>query len=84
MSSGPALRAAVPDLELGRYVIRSSCGTTVGDPNVDITAPQVDRAGGALATAGVTTASMLVFFVLIVVLSLVMLVWRQRLAAATR
>lgn len=59
------LRAAVPDLPLGRYVIRSSCGTTIGDPNVDITAPQVDQAGAGLATAGLTTGSILVFFVLV-------------------
>jgi hypothetical protein len=60
------LRAAVPDLPLGRYLINSSCGTTIGDPNVDITAPQVNRAMASIAAAGVTTASTFAFFLLLV------------------
>ncbi|HEY5978617.1 MAG TPA: Ig-like domain-containing protein [Microlunatus sp.] len=59
------LRGVVPDLPLGRYVIRSTCGTTIGDPNVDITAPQVNRARAAIAAVGVTTASTFVFFLLL-------------------
>ena len=60
------LRTVVPDLPLGRYVISSSCGTTIGDKNVDITAPQVDRARAGIAAAGMTTASTFVFFVLLI------------------
>jgi hypothetical protein len=60
------LRAAVPELPLGRYVVSSSCGTTIGDKNVDITEPQVDRGAARIAAAGVTTASTFVFFVLLI------------------
>lgn len=59
------LRGVVPDLPLGRYLIRSTCGTTIGDPNVDITAPQVNKARAAIAAVGVTTASTFVFFLLL-------------------
>jgi hypothetical protein len=59
------LRAVVPDLPLGRYIIHSTCGKTIGDPNVDITSPQVDKAIGAIAAVGVTTASTFAFFLLI-------------------
>ena len=60
------LQAVVPVLPLGRYPIRSSCGRTVGDQNVDITEPQVDRGAARIAAAGVTTASTFVFFVLLI------------------
>lgn len=59
------LRGVVPDLPLGRYVIRSTCGTTIGDPDVDITAPQVNKARASIAAVGVTTASTFVFFLLL-------------------
>ena len=59
------LRGVVPDLPLGRYLIRSTCGTTIGDPNVDITAPQVNKARAAIAAVGVTTASTFLFFLLL-------------------
>ena len=59
------LRGVVPDLPLGRYLMRSTCGTTIGDPNVDITAPQVNKARAAIAAVGVTTASTFVFFLLL-------------------
>jgi hypothetical protein len=59
------LRTVVPDLALGRYVIRSSCGTTIGDPNVDITAPQVNKGLAGIAAVGATTASTFVFFLLL-------------------
>ncbi len=59
------LRAVVPDLPLGRYVIHSSCGTTIGDPNVDITAPQENKALAGIAAVGATTASTFVFFLLV-------------------
>ena len=60
------LRAVVPELPLGRYPIRSSCGTTIGDKNIDITAPQVNRGLAGIAAAGATTASTFVFFVLLI------------------
>jgi 5-hydroxyisourate hydrolase-like protein (transthyretin family) len=59
------LRGVVPDLPLGRYLMRSTCGTTIGDPNVDITAPQVNKAKAGIAAVGVTTASTFVFFLLL-------------------
>ena len=59
------LRGVVPDLPLGRYLMHSTCGTTIGDPNVDITAPQVNKARAAIAAVGVTTASTFVFFLLL-------------------
>ena len=60
------LRAAVPDLPLGRYLINATCGRTIGDPNVDITEPQVNQSPSAIAAIGATTASTFVFFVLII------------------
>lgn len=60
------LRAVVPDLRLGRYVLHSTCGTTIGDPNVDITSPQVDKARAGIAAVGVTTAATFAFFVLVI------------------
>ncbi|WP_344809080.1 hypothetical protein [Microlunatus ginsengisoli] len=60
------LRTSIPDLPLGRYVITSSCGTTIGDKNIDITAPQVNRGLAGIAAAGATTASTFVFFVLLI------------------
>jgi hypothetical protein len=60
------LQAVVPVLPLGRYPIRSSCGRTLGDSNVDITEPQGDRGAARIAAAGVTTASTFVFFVLLI------------------
>jgi hypothetical protein len=59
------LRAVVPDLALGRYVIHSSCGKPIGDPNVDITAPQVNKGLAGIAAVGATTASTFVFFLLV-------------------
>ena len=51
----------VPNIPLGRYAVETSCG--VPDvPSVDVTAPE---AGGGLApAAGVTTAAVLLFFLL--------------------
>jgi hypothetical protein len=60
-----SLRAAVPELPLGRYTLHTSCGRTTGDPNVDITRPQVDRGAGQIAAAGITTGSTFLFFLLI-------------------
>jgi len=59
------LRAGVPELPLGRYTLHSSCGRTTGDPNVDITRPQVDRGPGQIAAAGITTGSTFLFFLLV-------------------
>ena len=56
-----SLRAVIPNLPLGQYQVRSSCGVT-DTLVVDVTAPEA--AGSQAPTAGATTAAVLLFFVL--------------------
>ena len=60
------LSTSVPDLPLGRYALRTSCGKPTGDPTVDISAPESTLGAGGIAAAGVTTGSLFAFFVLLV------------------
>jgi hypothetical protein len=60
-----SLRSAIPELPLGRYRVRSSCGKLTGDPDVDLSRPQANKGAAGIAAAGVTTSSTFLFFLLL-------------------
>jgi hypothetical protein len=56
------LRVPVPNLPLGQYVVRTTCGSLTTTETVDLNLPQ---SNGSATAAGATTGGVLLFFVLL-------------------